>query len=89
MQRGIAGAFTAKLVEATQALKLGNGLDEQVDCGPLVNARAVTDVDALVQATVSAGATVVLGGKPSALGGNFYEPTILTDVTSDMAVFRK
>ena len=88
VQRGIAGAFTAKLVEATQALQLGNGLDEQVDCGPLVNARAVTDVDALVQATVSAGATVVLGGKPSALGGNFYEPTILTDVTSDMAVFR-
>ena len=88
VQRGIAGAFTAKLVEATQALQLGNGLDEQVDCGPLVNARAVTDVDALVQATVSAGATVVLGGKPSELGGNYYEPTILTDVTSDMAVFR-
>jgi succinate-semialdehyde dehydrogenase/glutarate-semialdehyde dehydrogenase len=53
-----------------------------------VNARAVADVDALVQATVSAGATAVLGGKPSDLGGNFYEPTILTDVTSDMAVFR-
>jgi succinate-semialdehyde dehydrogenase/glutarate-semialdehyde dehydrogenase len=88
VQRGIAGAFTAKLVEATQALQLGNGLDEQVDCGPLVNARAVADVDALVQATVSAGATAVLGGKPSDLGGNFYEPTILTDVTSDMAVFR-
>ena len=88
VQRGVAGEFTAKLVEATQALELGNGLDEHVDCGPLVNARAVTDVDALVQATVSAGATVVLGGKPSDLGGNFYEPTILTDVTSDMAVFR-
>ena len=87
MQRGVAGEFTAKLVEATGYL-LGNGLDEQVDCGPLVNARAVTDVDALVQATVSAGATVVLGGKLSTLGGNFYEPTILTDVTSDMAVFR-
>ena len=53
VQRGVAGEFTAKLVEATQALELGNGLDEHVDCGPLVNARAVTDVDALVQATIS------------------------------------
>ena len=83
----IADAFTKKLVDAVSRFRLGNGLDE-VDLGPLVNQRAVQDVDALVQSTVAAGATVACGGGPSPLGGNFYLPTVLTGVTRDMAVFR-
>ena len=88
VQSGVAEVFTQKLVAATEALSLGNGMTDGVDLGPLVNARAVQDVDALVQSTVEAGATVACGGAPSELGGNFYSPTVLTGVTPDMAVFR-
>ena len=88
VQASIADAFVEKLVAATSMLSLGNGLADGVDLGPLVNNRAVHDVDALVKATVEAGATVALGGAPSELGGNYYQPTILTNVTPDMAVFR-
>ena len=88
VQSGVAEAFTQKLVTATKALSLGNGMADGVDLGPLVNSKAVQDVDALVQSTVEAGATVACGGAPSELGGNFYSPTVLTGVTPDMAVFR-
>ena len=88
VQSSVAEAFTQKLVAAAEALSLGNGLTDGVDLGPLVNARAVQDVDALVKATIEAGATVACGGSPSELGGNFYSPTVLTGVTPDMAVFR-
>ena len=64
MQASVADAFVEKLVSATSALSLGNGLADGVDLGPLVNNRAVHDVDALVRATVEAGATVALGGAP-------------------------
>ena len=87
VHNSIADAFTKKLVDAVSRFRLGNGLDD-VDLGPLVNQRAVQDVDALVQSTVAAGATVACGGGPSPLGGNFYLPTVLTGVTPDMAVFR-
>jgi succinate-semialdehyde dehydrogenase/glutarate-semialdehyde dehydrogenase len=87
VHNSIADAFTKKLVDAVSTFRLGNGLDD-VDLGPLVNQRAVQDVDALVQSTVAAGATVACGGGPSPLGGNFYLPTVLTGVTPDMAVFR-
>ena len=56
--------------------------------GPLVNTTAVNDVHELVSASVSAGAQVALGGGPHDLGGCFYQPTVLTEVTSEMAVFR-
>ena len=88
VQSSVAEVFTQKLVAAAEALSLGNGLTDGVDLGPLVNARAVQDVDALVQATVEAGALIACGGSPSELGGNFYSPTVLTGVTPDMAVFR-
>ena len=67
---------------------MGNGAHEGVTLGPLINARAVEDVDALVQASISCGARVALGGGPHPLGGNFYAPTILTGVDDTMAVFR-
>ena len=88
VQGGIYDRFVEKLVEKTTAMKVGNGADDGVDVGPLVNAKAVEDVDALVQASVQAGASVALGGSPHELGGNFYAPTVLTNVDSSMAVFR-
>ena len=88
VQSNIAEEFTARLIAATEALKMGNGLDEGVNLGPLVNTKAVADVDALVQDSVTAGAQVVLGGAPSELGPCFYQATILTGVTPDMPVFR-
>ena len=88
VQRGIHDAFVERLVERTAALRVGNGAHEGVAIGPLVNARAVEDVDALVQASVGRGARVALGGGRHALGGNFYAPTILTGVDDTMAVFR-
>jgi succinate-semialdehyde dehydrogenase/glutarate-semialdehyde dehydrogenase len=88
VQASVAEEFTQKLIAETSKLTLGDGLEEGVDLGPLVNSRAVHDVDALVQDTVNAGAQVALGGSPSERGGNFYAPTILTGVTPDMAVFR-
>lgn len=89
VQRGIHDAFVERLVERSAALSVGNGAHEGVAIGPLVNARAVEDVDALVQASVRRGARVALGGGRHELGGNFYAPTILTGVDDTMAVFRK
>jgi succinate-semialdehyde dehydrogenase/glutarate-semialdehyde dehydrogenase len=69
-------------------LKLGNGLEDGVNLGPLVNEKAARDVDELVQSSINAGAKLVLGGARSDLGPCFYQPTILTGVTADMPVFR-
>ncbi len=88
VQDGIYDAFVEKLVTATRALKLGNGMDADTNLGPLVNQKAVTDVDALVQSTLAAGGKLALGGGPADLGPCYYQPTIITDVTSDMSVFR-
>ncbi len=89
VQDAVYDEFVEKLVKATQQLVVGNGMEDGVTSGPLVNTKAVNDVDELVQTSVSQGATVALGGGPDAeLGDCFYRPTILTDVTADMAVFR-
>ncbi|MEE4659673.1 MAG: NAD-dependent succinate-semialdehyde dehydrogenase [Halieaceae bacterium] len=88
VQDDVYDEFVAKFVEAAKTLVVGNGMDEGVTVGPLVSSSALNDVDALVQTSISQGATVALGGGPHALGGCFYQPTILTDVTPDMAVFR-
>ena len=88
VQHSVYDEFVRKLVAATAELAVGDGFAENVKIGPLVNAAAVDDVDALVQASVDAGAQVALGGGKHTLGGCFYQPTILTDVTRDMPVFR-
>ncbi len=88
VHESIKDQFIEKLAKATAELKMGNGLEDGVGLGPLVNTRAVADVDALVQASVAAGAKVELGGAPSDLGPCYYQPTILSGVTADMAVFR-
>jgi succinate-semialdehyde dehydrogenase/glutarate-semialdehyde dehydrogenase len=88
VQDSVYDTFVEKLVAATQSLKLGNGMEDGVNLGPLVNQKAVSDVDGLVKGSVDAGAQVALGGAPAALGPCFYQPTILTEVTRDMPVFR-
>jgi len=88
VQDSIYDAFVEKLVAATAAMTVGDGAQAGIDIGPLVNAGAVNDVDELVSASVQAGAKVALGGGAHELGGCFYQPTILTEVTADMAVFR-
>ncbi len=88
VQDGVYDAFVEKLVAATAALTVGDGMQDGITIGPLVNTRAVNDVDKLVQASIAAGAGVALGGGPHALGGCFYQPTVLTGVTPEMAVFR-
>jgi succinate-semialdehyde dehydrogenase/glutarate-semialdehyde dehydrogenase len=88
VQEDIAEEFTARLVQAASQLTLGNGLHDGVQLGPLVNTKAVNDVDDLVQRSVAAGAQVALGGQRSELGPCYYQPTVLTGVTADMPVFR-
>jgi succinate-semialdehyde dehydrogenase/glutarate-semialdehyde dehydrogenase len=89
VQDGIYDAFTAKLSEAVKQLKLGSGCDEGVTTGPLIDTKAVQDVDELVQRSVAKGAKISLGGKPSQLGECFYEPTVMLDVTNDMPIARQ
>ncbi len=89
VQRGVYEAFAAKLAERVAKLKVGNGLEPGVTTGPLIDAAAVAKVEEHVQDAVAKGARIVLGGKRHALGGLFFEPTILADVTGEMKVARE
>jgi succinate-semialdehyde dehydrogenase/glutarate-semialdehyde dehydrogenase len=80
-------AFVEKLSKAVKALKVGNGAEEGVTTGPLINRAAVAKVRDHIDDAVSKGAKVVVGGK--SLGGNFFEPTVLRDVTPQMDVARE
>ncbi len=86
VQAGIYDAFAEKLAAKVASLPTGNGFDEGIIFGPLIDNAALEKVADHVADATSKGAKVTLGGKPHALGGTFYEPTILTGVTSDMAV---
>ena len=89
VQEGCYDAFAEKLALEVNKLKLGDGMHEGVTVGPLITAKAADDVLAFVDDAISKGATAVTGGKRSDLGPNFIEPTILTNVTDDMRVFRE
>ncbi len=89
VQSGVYEAFTEKLVAAVRGLRVGDGLAGPTDQGPLINENAVAKVEHHVADAVAKGATVALGGKRHALGGTYYEPTILTNVTPDMLVARE
>lgn len=89
VQDSIYEAFTERLVAAVKAFSVGEGTDESVDVGPLVSDKAVSDVDALVKDALNNGARVLVGGKRHDLGYGFYEPTVLTEVSSAMRVFRE
>jgi succinate-semialdehyde dehydrogenase / glutarate-semialdehyde dehydrogenase len=82
----IADRFEQEFVARMQALKLGDPLDERIDVGPLATADAVRSLHADVQRTVQAGARILTGGKPAQ--GNFYLPTVLTDVPKDSPAYR-
>jgi succinate-semialdehyde dehydrogenase / glutarate-semialdehyde dehydrogenase len=88
VQDGVYDEFVEKLVKATAALTVGDGMQDGIAVGPLVNHKALKDVHELVTSSIAAGAGVALGGDAHEMGGCFYQPTILTDVSSDMAVFR-
>ncbi len=88
VQDSVFDAFTEKLTEAVGKLRVGNGMDEGITQGPLINADALAKVEAHVADALARGARVVTGGKRHALGGNFYEPTILADVPRAADIFR-
>ena len=82
-------AFADKLAERVSQLNVGNGLEEGVNQGPLIDEDAVEKVEAHISDAVEKGARVVIGGERHALGGSFFQPTILADVTPEMAVARE
>jgi len=89
VQAGVYEAFTRKLVAAVSQLKVGDGLKGPTDQGPLIDEKALAKVEEHLQDAVSKGARVVAGGHRHALGGTFFEPTVLTDVTPRMLVARE
>jgi succinate-semialdehyde dehydrogenase/glutarate-semialdehyde dehydrogenase len=90
VQRGVYEEFAGKLVEAvTSQLKVGNGFDDGVNQGPLIDLNAVVKVEEQISDAVGKGARIACGGKRSSLKGFFFEPTILLDVTSDMIITRE
>jgi succinate-semialdehyde dehydrogenase/glutarate-semialdehyde dehydrogenase len=89
VQDGVYDVFAEKLAAGVKKLKVGAGTETGVTVGPLINAAAIKKVEEHVADAVALGAHVVTGGKPSRLGGNFYEPTVLTGVTPQMKVARE
>lgn len=81
--------FVLRLKSAVDGLKVGNGLESGVTIGPLINDAAVEKVKSHISDALSKGAKILTGGKPHSLGGYFFEPTILTDVTQDALVAKE
>lgn len=89
VQEGVYDEFAARLTRAVQEqFKVGNGVDEGVNIGPLIDEGAADNVCAMIDDATGRGAEVTTGGR-SQLGGSFVEPTVLTNVTDDMRVFRE
>ncbi len=86
VQAGVYDAFAEKLARASEGLTVGDGFEEGVKAGPLIDAAALEKVEAHIADAVGKGAEVVTGGKRHAKGGTFFEPTVLTGVTKEMAV---
>ncbi|HEY4635211.1 MAG TPA: NAD-dependent succinate-semialdehyde dehydrogenase [Rhodospirillales bacterium] len=86
LQRGVYEKFASRFAQAVRSLKLGNGLEQGVTQGPLIDANALAKVERLVADAKDKGARAICGGARAELGGNFYQPTILADVTTDMAI---
>ncbi|MSQ92201.1 MAG: NAD-dependent succinate-semialdehyde dehydrogenase [Gammaproteobacteria bacterium] len=89
VQAGVYDAFAAKLVATVKKLRIGDGLAGETDQGPLIDATALTKVEEHVADALAKGAKVATGGHRHALGGTFYEPTVLTGVTPAMMVARE
>lgn len=89
IQAGVYEEFAKRLESAVARLRVGDGLKGVTDQGPLIDGKAVTKVEEHIADALAKGARVVLGGKRHALGGSFFEPTILTGVTPQMLVARE
>lgn len=86
VQRGIFDRFAAGLTERMRNLRLGNGYSPETQCGPLINASAVTNIERLVADGVSRGARILTGGLRPDRAGFFYPPTVLVDVADDALI---
>lgn len=86
VQDSVHDEFVAKFTARVKALKVGNGLEAGIDQGPLIKPAAVDKVEAHVRDAIAKGGKVETGGKRSALGHTFYEPTVISGVTTDMLV---
>lgn len=84
VQKGIADAFIPRFTEAVEKLRVGEGTQEGVTIGPLINDKAISQVETLLQDALNKGAQITLGGGRHALGGTFFEPTVVTGVTAEM-----
>jgi succinate-semialdehyde dehydrogenase/glutarate-semialdehyde dehydrogenase len=89
VQDGIYDAFAERLAAAVEDLRVGNGLEDGVQQGPLIDASAVEKVEQHIADATAKGAKVMVGGSAHSLGGTFFQPTLLTGVTTDMAVSRE
>ncbi|MFL0797327.1 MAG: NAD-dependent succinate-semialdehyde dehydrogenase [Cellvibrionaceae bacterium] len=82
-------SFSEKFTESVKKLLVGNGFDEGVSIGPLIDQKAHENMLSLVNDAKGLGAEVIAGGKPSELGGNFFEPTVIKNATPEMRVFKE
>jgi len=90
IQDGIYDAFAEKFAEKVRAFSVGSGYDASNTHGPLIHTRAINKVHSHVQDAVASGATLLLGGEKRVdLGENFYQPTVLTGASKEMALFRE
>jgi succinate-semialdehyde dehydrogenase/glutarate-semialdehyde dehydrogenase len=89
VQDGVYDEFVEKLAKRVGAMKLGYGMDEGVVLGPLIDEAAVEKVEEHLENALAGGAKVLTGGKRSALGGTFFEPTVVADVKADMLLARE
>src|SRR5437016_4354200 len=89
IQDKVYDAFAAKLTEKVKAMKVGNGMEPGVVQGPLIDKAAVEKVEEHISDALSKGAKLLTGGKRHALGGTFFEPTVLANVNTSMKVTRE
>ena len=89
VQAGIYDAFAEKLVVAVSKLTVGNGLENGITQGPMIDNKAVEKVEELIADAKNKGAKIALGGKRHALGGSYFEPTVLTNVNKSMLVAKE
>jgi len=89
VQSGVHDVLAERLVERTRALKVGNGLEEGVQIGPLIDLAAVAKLEEHLGNAVAGGAKVIAGGKRHSLGGSFFEPTVVAGVTADMTIAKE
>jgi succinate-semialdehyde dehydrogenase/glutarate-semialdehyde dehydrogenase len=89
VQDGVYDAFSKRLAEVASEMKVGNGTENGVVIGPLIDMKAIEKVESHIADALKKGAHVVTGGKRSALGGSFFEPTVIADVTTDMIITRE